>query len=379
MPQLAIIAGESSGDASGAALATALKCQRPDLDIWGAGGPRMKAAGVDLVADLSSFGAIGIIESLKVVPRLLWKYHRLKREILTRHPDVLIPIDFGAFNLRLISAINKDAGIKVAYYFPPGSWRRELKDPTRLCQSADVVITPFPWSAELLTQAGIDARFVGHPLLDMVRSEQAASKSRNISAIGILPGSRRHEICSILPEALKACSLIASACGEIEVHVGAAPGTINLVRNIVQKANGQSAIKIAAINEGRAYYVMSRSDLLIACSGTATLEAAIMGTPMIIVYNGPWLMKFEYLFRRSILKGGYAGMPNIIAQREVCPELLGESATGEKIAKTAIDLLKNSSKLDEIKSGLAKVRKVLGEPGATARAAKIVLETGGLI
>lgn len=381
MPQVALVAGEASGDANGAALAKELVKQRPDLDIWGVGGPKMQEAGVDIAAELSSFGSIGIIQSLKVVPRLWREYKCIKGRILSRRPDVFVPIDFGAFNIRLADEV-KDAGIKVVYYFPPSSWRREIKDPSLLYQATDVVITPFPWSEDILRQANIDARFVGHPLLDLVRPEQSREDFRKRFPegliLGILPGSRGHEIRHILPAALDACEILRETVGQVTEVIGAAPGTSHLVRSII-KSRGNLAQFVPVVEEGRAHEVMAHSDLLIVCSGTATLEAAILGTPMVIVYKGPWVMRLEYLFRRNILQGGYAGMPNIIAEKEVCPELLGDDASGRNIAAVVADLCRNSQKQEDMKAELRRVRDILGTPGATERAARIVLETGGLL
>lgn len=382
MPQVAIVAGEASGDANGAALARELLKQRPDLDIWGGGGPRMREAGVDIVAELSSFGSIGIIQSLKVVPRLLREYKRIKRQIISRRPDVFVPIDFGAFNIKLADEV-KDAGIKVAYYFPPSSWRREVRDPSLLYQATDVVITPFPWSEDILRRANIDARFVGHPLLDLVQPEQSREDFRarfpDGLILGILPGSRGHEVRHVLPAALDACELLRETICQVTAVIGAAPGTNHLVRSIIESRGRNFAQLDPIVEEGRPHEVMAHSDLVIVCSGTATLEAAILGTPMVIVYKGPWVMKLEYLFRRKILQGGFAGMPNIIAKREVCPELLGDNASPRKIAAVITELWGNSEKRENIKAELGKVRDILGTSGATQRAARIVLETGGLL
>jgi lipid-A-disaccharide synthase len=382
MPQVVLVAGEASGDANGAALAKELRKKRPDLDIWGGGGPRMKEAGVDIVAELSSFGAIGIIQSLKVVPRLLGEFKRIKGRILSRRPDVFVPIDFGAFNIRLADEV-KDAGIKVVYYFPPSSWRREVRDPSLLYQATDVVITPFKWSEDILRRANIDARFVGHPLLDLVRPEQSREDFRTRFPegliLGILPGSRGHEIRHILPVALDACEILRETIGQVTALIGAAPGTGRLVRSIIESRGRNLAQLDPVVEEGSAHAVMAHSDLLIVCSGTATLEAAILGTPMVIVYKGPWVMRLEYLFRRNILQGGFAGMPNIIAEKEICPELLGDDASPRNIAAVVADLWKNSEKQEDMKAELSKVRDMLGTSGATERAARIVLETGGLL
>ncbi len=214
MPSVAIVAGEASGDASGAALANELRRLYPGIRIWGAGGTKMRDAGVELAADFSRAGAIGIFESLKLVPWLIREQKKLKELLLLRNPDVFVPIDFGAFNVPL-GKFAREQGIKTVYYFPPGSWRRRPRDHSSLVAASDRIVTPFPWSAEILRNAGADAVWLGHPMLDSIapkvtREEflnevgELVSAVGNKKLIGLLPGSRSHEIDNILPAFLDA-------------------------------------------------------------------------------------------------------------------------------------------------------------------------------
>jgi lipid-A-disaccharide synthase len=406
VPSVAIVAGEASGDASGGALALQLQKLRPGIELWGAGGPRMRDAGVELLADFTATGAIGIVESLKLVPRLSRELAKLKKVFLERRPDVFVPIDFGAFNIRL-GKFAREHAVPTVYYFPPGSWRRRPKDPSSLLAAADKVITPFPWSADFLSGAGADAVFLGHPMLDRVApklsrkrliKELKLRKDRRI--VGLLPGSRSHEIRNILPALLKASAEISERIPSVGAYLVPASSeqavyeiTRIMVRTVAREWRSSPLRLDAAADSAdggddllaqyraivdSVYDVMAHSDLVITCSGTATLEAMILGTPMIIVYRGSRAMKLEYLFRKGILEE-FIGMPNIIAGREICPELVGDEASPQAIAKLAISLLESPEELQKMRRELESARRALGEPGATKRAARLVLETAGLL
>lgn len=384
MPSIAIVAGEASGDASGAALAIELKKACPEIEIWGAGGQRMKEAGVELVADFSWVGAIGILESLKMAPRLLGEFNRLKKEFVARQPDVFVPIDFGAFNVKLGSFARAE-GIRTVYYFPPGSWRRSPRDPSRLLAAADKIITPFPWSAEFLSQSGADAVFLGHPMLDRVAPtmsrEQYLQKievNSDSKTVGLLPGSRSHEIENILPVMLGAAVEISRSMSDIDtfaIGVGSDRAEY-LIDKTIKKWQKQNQGLVPRFVKVRnlTYDVMAHSELLITCSGTATLESMILGTPMIIVYRGSKAMQFEFLFRKGVLEN-FIGMPNIIAGREICPELLGDKASPEAMSRLAIEFLGQPEKIQDAKQALADAKAILGDAGATRKAAEAILET----
>lgn len=387
MPQVAIVAGEASGDASAAALALEMHKACPNLSIWGAGGDRMRDVGVELVADFSSCGAIGIIESLKLVPRLIVELRRLKREFLKRRPDVFVMVDFGAFNVTL-GRFARENDIPTVYYFPPGSWRRRPKDHSKLIAASDKIITPFPWSAQILANAGGDVAFLGHPMLDRVAPTMPKDEflgtlkcEPGTRVIGLLPGSRSHEINNILPVFLKAGMIISEQVPSVKdfVIASASERAGRMIRGILNRLAAQSnkALRYYVVQDAT-YNIMAHSDLLLTCSGTATLEAMILGTPMVIVYRGSGLMKLEYLFRNSILEE-FIGMPNICAGKSICPELLGDDASPGEIAKLSIGLLDSPGELDRMKRNLHEARQVLGEPGATAKSAQVILESVGLL
>ncbi|MEN6356199.1 MAG: lipid-A-disaccharide synthase [Armatimonadota bacterium] len=376
---IAISAGEASGDMYGGRLAAELHKMRSDLKVWGAGGPSMRKAGVDVTVDMTGGGTIGISETIKSLPSVAAKYFRLRAQLLRRRPDLFVPIDFGAFNIRLAQIARKN-GIPVVYYFPPSSWRRQPKNAAKLIACGGKVITPFPWSEELLSAAGVDARFVGHPLIDIVKPScdkgafiREFGLSDSLPTIGMLPGSRAHEISEHMPVMIECARIIDRQLSGAQFIIGAA-GRADRIRRSIADASEKDNLPMIRVIEGRTYDCMAHADLLISKSGTATLEAAILGTPMVIIYRGSPIMRFEFLFRKAVLED-YIGLPNIIADRGICPELINEQATPEAVSDIAIDLLQDNAKM---KAGLLEVKRALGEPGALVRAAHLLLEMGGL-
>lgn len=379
---IAISAGEASGDMYGGRLAAELRKIRSDLSLWGAGGPRMREAGVDVTVDMTGGGTIGISETVKSLPSVAAKYFRFRSQLLRCKPDLFVPIDFGAFNIRLAQVAHKN-GIKVVYYFPPSSWRKRPKNAAKLLASGGKVITPFPWSQEHLSAAGVDARFVGHPLVDIVKPSCDKATflhdfdlSDSLPTIGMLPGSRAHELSEHMPIMIECARIMDRELGGAQFVIGAG-GRAENIRKRLKLAEKDGDLPPIRVVEGRTYDCMAHSDLLISKSGTATLEAAILGTPMVIIYSGSAIMRFEFLFRKSVLEE-YIGLPNIIADRGICPELINEQATPEAVSDIALSLLRDQESLDKMKNALHEVRRTLGETNAVQRTASALLEMGGL-
>ncbi len=379
-PKVVLSAGETSGDINGAALARELKKIIPGVSLAGAGGFAMKEAGVDLRVFTEGLSTIGVAEALKVLPKTLRLYHKMRRLLSEETPDLFVPIDAGAFNVRL-ARLAKEKGAKVIYYFPPSSWRKHLKNPAMLAPVVDHVITPFPWSRDILRSGGIDARFLGHPLLDtavptLTKSEfkRKYGFDESKKLVGILPGSRGHEIKCHTTEMLKAAEIVnREVPAEFVVCLGP-KGT--LAETEVAKFTKTHPYLAVKCVRGETYNAMAASDYLFACSGTATLEAAIIGTPMVIVYGGTAVMLIERVFRPRAVER-FIGMPNIIAEKEICPELLGKDVTAENMAECCLRLFRNKDGYEETKEALRGVRGVLGEPGAVRQSAEIIAELGG--
>lgn len=380
---IAVSAGEASGDLNGAYLAEELKKLRSDLRLWGAGGQRMKAAGVEVVVDMSGCGTISISETLLAAPSVIARYLRMRRALLQTRPDLFVPIDFGAFNIRL-GQIAYSRGIPVVYYFPPSSWRRKPRNAPKLLACGGKVITPFPWSAEILSAQGVDARFLGHPLIDIVKPTTDRSTflrelglSESVPTIGLLPGSRAHELSEHLGPMIGCAEIMHRELGGAQFVIGAVNRVGDIERMLESASLGKTDFPVVRVVQGRTYDCMAHSDILVAKSGTTTLEAAILGTPMVIIYRGTGIMRFEFLFRKSVLED-YIGMPNIIADRGVCPELINEDVTAEKLANVTLGILRDNDRMTKMRRELAEVKGMLGEPGAVNRAARAILEMGGL-
>ena len=419
-PSVVIVTGEASGDMHGAHLATSLKQALPSVRIRGVGGRKMRDAGVQLLFDSSAWSAIGIAEGLKVGPRLLTTYRKLKAGLVADPPDLVILIDFGAFNTRLGRFVHS-RGMKVLYYFPPSSWNRHANY-ERLKEVADRVVSPFPWTPALLEDQGIRADFFGHPLLDVVRPSCSRDEfcrrfgfdaSRPI--VGLLPGSRAQEIIHNLPPLVASAAELLGKIPDLQFAVppassvdifalmyelrripwvdvdaentladqnhqskGIAPMSLVSRINALARTDGfkapKSRVRIKLL-PGMAYDVLAHSRAAVVTSGTATVEAAILGCPMVIIYRGSRLTTLEYKLRGGRLR--FIGMPNIILDRPACPELVANAVDHSRIAELMLDLVSDSPKRARMLQDLAEVRALLGEPGAVERTTQVVLEMLG--
>lgn len=377
-PTFVLLAGEASGDAQGALLVEAIRRLEPRAQFWGVGGPRMKEAGVKIHYDSSTWGSIGVIESLKLVAPLT----RVKRELVRRFaatpPDLLIPIDFGYFNLRVAGEARAN-GTRVLYYFPPKSWSRDATVSQRLREGVDAVATPFPWSADRLREAGVPVSFVGHPLLDStsISASRAALCSEldfdpDHPIVALLPGSRTHEVRYLWPQLISAARIVAAQIPHVQFVVPAAPSVQrSYLDSVLDRQGGELKVRILNGRTGDALVV---ADVVAACSGTATLEAAIRHKPMVILYGGSWLMALEWAYRKPRLNLPFIGMPNVMAGRELVPELIGEDATGDNIAQQLLSLLTDEDRAERMKTDLRDVVQILGLPGAADRTAAIALQ-----
>jgi lipid-A-disaccharide synthase len=370
-----IISGEPSGDLHAAQLVAALR-EQGEYVVSGVGGRRMAEQGVNLLADSTHWGAIGVVDALRRVPYLYVQARRLLWHLTHHRPRVLILVDFGAFNVWLARRLRRLApDMPILYYFPPSSWDRSERDRSPLAQLTDAVATPFPWSAELLRRDGVKAHFVGHPVVDRVQplaaEPRAALRAQwgvppGHHLIGLLPGSRVLER-GLLTPTLRAAAHLLAAAGDVHFLWSAPPaGAARAERRILQDLPEQTTVIPDSLT------IFQTADLVISAFGTATLEAAAALCPLITLYRGNWLMRLQY--KLMTIPTPYYAMPNIILNRRLVPELVQEQATPANLAAAATRLLGDPAALAEMQAGLREVRAQLGSPGAAGRTAQLALD-----
>jgi len=367
-----MIAGEASGDLHGSHLVKELLSLDPTLQFYGVGGEKMKNEGVELIADSKEMAVVGITEVLLKLKRIYQIYRKLKNSLTANSPSLVILIDYPDFNLRFAREAKKK-NIPIVYYISPQVWawrKGRIKKIGRLIKKMIVI---FPFEKAIYEEAQIDVDFVGHPLLDAIRSQfsreeafQQFSLSSGVTTIGLLPGSRMNEVKRHLPPMIEAIPLISKRINPVQFIIPVAPGLdLGEVQNLV----GSKSENIRVV-ENNIDDVMRISDVVIVASGTATIEAAIMGAPMIVVYR---VSPLTYLLGKMLIKIKNIGMVNIIAGKTVVPELIQKDVTPEKITSAVVQILENPSKQEEIKKELSSLKEKIGNPGASFRAAQIIM------
>jgi lipid-A-disaccharide synthase len=373
--KILLVAGEASGDALGARLAAALLRAEPSLHLYGIGGAAMREAGVDTFIDTAELSVMGFAELGREVGRVLGAWRTLRGELKSGRPDLFVPIDFPDFNLPLCKAAHK-AGVPVFYYVSPQvwAWRRGRIDTIARCVSSMLVL--FPFEAEIYREHGVEAHFVGHPLVEDVAASRPRAEVRRELGVGanerlvaLLPGSRRREIEAMLPSMAQAVRQLGP---DVRAVVAEAPSLERgLVEGVLRKA-GQGAMPGGiACRRGDAYNLLGAADVALVTSGTATLEAALLGCPMVVAYR---MSAFSYALARRLVKVPFIAMPNLLLGRRVVPELVQQDATAEGIAREARRILDDEAGRDRMKSDFAEIRRVLARPGAADAAAGLALE-----
>jgi lipid-A-disaccharide synthase len=366
------VAGEASGDLHGAGLVEALRRHAPQLAFSGMGGVRMRAAGVRLLADAGETAVVGVSELWEKRRALRTALRALRTHLAEARPALLICIDFPDFNF-LLARTARRLGIPVCYFISPQVWawrRGRVRTIRRLVRKMLVL---FPFEESLYRAAGVDVTFVGHPLLDALASVPSRERCRErlgiadgVRVLGLLPGSRAAELRRHLP-------LLLDAAGKVRAEE---PGVVVLLglSDTAERAAAEAAVAMAGVPaqvfQSRTHEVIRAADFLLAVSGTVTLEAAILETPMLITYR---LGTLSSWLARCLIRVAFVGLPNLVADAAIVPELLQHDATPETLAATALDVLRSPARQDGMRAALADVRKRLGQPGAFERAAREVL------
>jgi lipid-A-disaccharide synthase len=366
-----IICGEASGDLNAANLAQKILEINPDIKISGVGGALLRQAGAKILYDIKDLSVIGLFDVLKKLPKFLALKNFILRKIKEDAPDVIIFVDFSGFNLRLAKKINN--AIPTIYYISPQVWASRPGRIKTIKKYITRMIVLFKFEQEFYKKYGVDADFTGHPLLDIVKPTLETKEFLNEfnlsslrAVIALLPGSRKQEIKNILPVMLKTSYLIEKKLKGAQFLIAKSPQVDwDVYNRITQGINLD--LKIA---EGKTYDCLNTADFCMVASGTATLETAIMQKPFVIVYKMDLL---NYLLYRPQVKLPYIGMVNIVAGRKIIPEFIQFRARPDRIAHEVLKILKNPSQIEQMKTGLSQIKSLLGEKGASLRAAQIVL------
>jgi lipid-A-disaccharide synthase len=373
MPPIPLLlsAGEASGDMYAARLATALK-QRLDVSIFGMGGPQMRAAGVEIITDYSEVSVVGITEVLKRLPSLFRAMRHLVDEAERRRPPLAILTDFPGFHLRLARKL-RPKGIRNIYYICPQFWAWRPWRVNLVRRRFALALCIFHFEEKFYADAGVPVKFIGHPLVGNVKTTMTRELfcrkyglEERTQILTILPGSRRGEIAHPLPALVAALAEIRQRLpGPPEIVVAVAPG-LEVTR---LQAMFPSGWHVRFIQDD-AYNAVAAADLVIVSSGTATVETALLGKPMIVVYR---LSPLTARLAKPLVRTKFFSMVNLIAGRAVVPELIQHDFTPQRVAEEAEKLLSDSEegkkRLDEMSRGLEEVRRLLGSPGAVERAA----------
>ena len=370
-PTLLVIAGEDSGDLHGAELLRELKARRPDLRIVGVGGPRMTPYLDCKLADVQDLAVVGFVEVIRHLPRL----NRLFKAILVAAQEEAISdallIDYPGFNLRLAKALRRDLpAVRLHQYVCPQVWAWKKSRIPELGTVLDTLFCLFDFEPELFRGYPVDARFVGHPLVELVHPEcerEAFFAETGLDPqrplVALLPGSRKGEIQRLLPPMAELARRWQQVRPEVQWVLPVAPTlATEFVRGYLQGAP-------VMLVEGRTYAARAYADAALVASGTATLETALLGTPFAIVYR---LNALTYQIARRIVKVPHFGLANVVARREVAPELLQDEVNPERLGQELSRLLEPDN-ARRLRAGLAEVRGHLGEPGAAARVAENLL------
>ncbi len=371
--KIMITAGEASGDRLGAGLARALRERRADLDLFGMGGEQMAREGVRLVQDCGAIAVNGIFEVLARLPAIRGVMRKLALALRRERPDLLVPVDAPDFNLRL-SRRAAECGVPVVYFVSPQVWAWRPGRVRSIRSLVRRMLVLFPFETEFYRRAGIPVSFVGHPLAQ--REEPPLSRSQILDRLGLrdgrptvalLPGSRRVELDRLLPLMLEAARLLKRRRPDLRFLLPLAAG---LPEEVARRQIESAGVRDLVIHRGDFPWILSVCDAGAVAAGTASLEAAVIGLPMVVVYR---LNRLSYLIGRALVRVDDVALPNLVAGRRVVPELIQSECTPERIAAELWAYLDDGERTARVRSELLQLRERLGGGGVYDRAADAVL------
>jgi len=372
-----IVTGEASGDLHGANLVRALQAKSDDILFCGMGGPELESLGVDILFDAARVAVVGIVEVFAHLKDILAAQSILKKRLVSDPPDLLIIIDLPDFNL-ILAKKAKRLGIPVFYYIAPQVWAWRSGRVRTIKKRVDKLGVILPFEEQFFKERGLDAEYVGHPLLDTAHVSLGRDeffKKHGIAGdptcVGLLPGSRRNEIKTLLPHFLDAALILQEKLEFVDSPVFLIPQASTISRKDLDDAglkHYEDCLNIRVI-EGDRYNMMSVCEAAAAASGTVTLELAIMEVPMVVVYR---LAGLTYRFAKLLVKLDHFSLVNLIAGKTAVPELLQDEVTAENIARELENFISSRQVREQTLESLAEVRRRLGDSGASEKAAEVV-------
>ena len=370
--------GEPSGDLYAGALVSELRARAPGVEIAGLGGDRFAQAGGQLLAHYRGLSATGLTEPLRVVPRALALIRTLTDAARTFKPDVFVPIDFPDVNFRLMAAMKKH-GVPVAYYIGPQLWAWRPWRMRAMRRDVSKVIVIFPFEEAIYRDAGVPVEFVGHPLVEMAEAAVAGRSREQLRhelgldpgrpTVALLPGSRRNELERLVPVMADALAGLAARLEHVQFVVAGAPHLADALFAPLLRAAAPLHRPLTLVRE-RTDAVLAAADVAITASGTATVQGAIHGCPMVVIYK---LSPMTYRLGKPFVKVDTYAMANLIAQQRLVPELIQDGCTPARIVEEAVSLAGDRARRAAVVAGLREVRNRLAMPGASGRAADAVL------
>lgn len=364
-----MVAGEASADLHGSNLVKAIKASCPGVTFCGIGGTNMKQAGVKILVSSSDMAVVGLTEVLQRLHTIFRAANKLKATLKTHHPDLLILIDYPDFNLYM-ARIAKRLKIPVLYYISPQVWAWRSGRVKKIAKRVDRMAVILPFEEEFYRKRGVNVDYVGHPLLDAFESAiplPAGQPATRNPVVGLVPGSRREEIRNMLPIMIKSAEILKIRYPDLRCLL---PLAKTIEPEFIDSFIRKSSLNIE-VHQGDIYEVLDRCHIALVTSGTATLDAAIMAVPMVIVYK---VTPLSYRIGKVLIKTSFIGLANLVAGERVVPELIQDEVTPERLADEALTLIENEHVRKKMITKLHGIRKRLGEGGASERTAKIAAE-----
>jgi len=370
--KLYIIAGESSGDGHAAVLMSELLAMAPNIEFYGAGGPKMREVGGSHIFDWTQEAVVGLWDVLMKYPYFREQFYRIYREIIELQPSAVIFVDYPGFNLRLARYLHRKGfpGKKI-YYISPQVWAWNRGRIPRMSRFLDLMLCIFPFEKPLYEASGLRTEFVGHPMLAQLETRRI-SANRDQKLVGLLPGSREREVRRILPAMLAAATLLKQRDREMRFEVSAASAKMTVLIEKIAAACGFIGVPISV---GNAASLMQRAAVGMVASGTATMEASFFRFPFVLIYKVSWL---TFIPGRLLVRVQHLGMPNILAGRTMIPEFIQHQARPEAITDAVWELYSNESLRASMIQVMGEVVLQLTEIEAGHRAAEVVLRELGV-